>query len=53
MSEVTFIGKHTHFCDCGYDERMFEYIVKQPPTWQEDLVRECKGCGRKFKVARW
>ena len=53
MSEVTFIGEHTHFCNCGYEERMSEYIVKQPPTWQEDLIRECKGCGRKFKVARW
>ena len=53
MSESTFISEHKHFCECGYDERMSEYIVKQPPTWQEDLIRECKGCGRRFKVARW
>ena len=53
MSEVTFINEHKQYCSCGYEEPMSEYIVKNPPEYQEELVRQCKGCGRSYKVARW
>lgn len=50
--EITFISEHKHFCDCGSDEKMIEYI-ETIPNGEKWLKRRCDSCNRNYKVARW